>query len=459
MSVVGAALSLERELASIVGEAHVHADATTRAACAIDGVEPAHVISPSSAEEVAAVLRAASAHGWVVVPAGGFTQQTFGAPIERVDILLRTDRLRQVEHFDPGDLTIGVGAGMTIAEVEAMLAPHKLFLPLDVAQPERATVGGVLATAAHGPLRHGYGGVRDFCIGIRFVTGDGRIAKGGGRVVKNVAGYDLMKLLIGSHGTLGIITSASFKLFPQPPQTRTFVSEFDSLEEAMHFRDLVLRSPLTPLCLEIVSPRAQEYFGDAPAARNPDTFAPDAPVGADDRWQVLVRAGGVDAVLARYRDELGSAVSTVAAGPVEAALWHGCSSFVSNVAARHRNAMVIHISVPIASVAAALAAAESAALDNNFIGAAIGRAGVGALVAAFIPIATDPPSAMHYANAASSLRAALPADASAVVARCPLEAKPHFNLWGSTPTDLASMRAVKHALDPARVLNPGRFLL
>ena len=102
----------------------------------------------------------------------------------------------------------------------------ELLFACDPPLPERATVGGVLATASHGPLRHGYGALRDFCIGIRFVTGDGRRAKGGGRVVKNVAGYDLMKLLIGSYGTLAVITSASFKLFPAPRQTRTFLAEF-----------------------------------------------------------------------------------------------------------------------------------------------------------------------------------------------------------------------------------------
>ena len=116
-----------------------------------------------------------------------------------------------LEHYDPGDLTIGVGAGCSLTEINQALNKHGQFLPVDPPHPELATVGGLLATAAHGPLRHSYGGLRDFCIGISFVTGDGIIAKGGGRVVKNVAGYDLMKLLIGSHGTLAVISSANFR--------------------------------------------------------------------------------------------------------------------------------------------------------------------------------------------------------------------------------------------------------
>ena len=139
-------------------------------------------------------------------------------------------------------------------------------------------------------MRHGYGGLRDYCIGIKFVTGDGRKAKGGGRVVKNVAGYDLMKLLIGSQGTLGVITGASFKLFPAPRQTRTFVAEFARIAEAVEFRNRVLRSPLSPMCLELVSPRAGELLS----------------LPSTERWRVALRAAGTDAVLARYRSELGA---------------------------------------------------------------------------------------------------------------------------------------------------------
>src|SRR5205807_2529099 len=106
---------------------------------------------------------------------------------ERGDILLKTNRLNRVLHYDAGDLTLGVGAGMTVADVQKTLSANSQFIPLDPMLPQRATVGGVLAANANGPMRSGYGGVRDYCIGVNFVTGDGKIAKGGGKVVKNVA--------------------------------------------------------------------------------------------------------------------------------------------------------------------------------------------------------------------------------------------------------------------------------
>ena len=459
MSAAETAISLARELAAIVGAEHAREDAAALAGLAVEEVVPAVAVAPGSPEEVAAVLRFASAHNLTVVPAGGFTRQGIGGVPERVDIVLETRRLAAIEHYDPGDLTLGAGAGMTLAALEENLAAHQQFLPVESAHAERETLGGLLAAAASSPLRHGYGGLRDYCIGVKFVTGDGRLAKGGGRVVKNVAGYDLMKLLIGSHGTLGVIVSANFKLFPRPRQTCTFVCEFASAEEAVTFRDRLLRSPLSPISLDVVSPRAQEYLREASPARGVDEVHPSAPVKLEPgAWRVLLRASGSDAVLARYRRELGGAASQELAGEAEAACWRQILRFEDAVLARHRNAMMVHVSLPLSAVAAAMAAAERA-LDNNFLPATIGRFGAGSLGIAFVPLLVDPPSAMQFVAAVSAFRGALPRDASAVVTRCPREAKLHFDVWGSSPTDRGGMRSVKQAMDPKNVLNRGRFMI
>jgi glycolate dehydrogenase FAD-binding subunit len=456
VSTLAASVSIERELASIVGEAHV----STSGAMEINGVVPTAIVSPASPEEVAAVMAMANDKGLVVAPAGGCTQQGIGGVPERIDILLSTARMNGIEHYDPGDLTIGVNAGTTFVAAQEKLAEHQQWLPCDAANLDRATFGGLLATGAAGPLKCAFGGMRDFCIGIQFVTADGKIAKGGGRVVKNVAGYDLMKLMIGSYGSLAVITKANFKVFPRPRQTRTFVCSFASVDEALRFRAQVFKSPLTPMCLEIISPRAPEYLCDPPQVHNADDYAPAHPVAAPSSdWQIVLRAAGSDSVLGRYRNELGPAVTRELEGASEQQFWNWVSHFEQAVLGRHQNAMVIHTHLSIQNVAPAVAALERVAPDYNFLTAVLGRAATGNLVLALMPIPVDPPSAMQYANCVSAFRGLLPPGSSAEVAHCPKEAKPYFDVWGSTPTDIEMMKAVKQALDPNHILNRGRFIV
>lgn len=444
MTTATRAETLGRDLEEIAGAANVIEDPAALARFAIDAVAPRAAVSPADAQEVAAVLRYANERKLCVVAAGGLTHQHTGQVPESIDILLRTERLKDVEHYDAGDLTIGIGAGATIQDVRNLIEPHRQILPLHVTHPARATVGGALAVNAQGPMKHGFGGLRDYCIGIRFVTADGKIAKAGGRVVKNVAGYDLMKLLIGSYGTLAMITGASFKLFPAPRKTRTYVSEFANLQDALAFRTRILRSPLSPVALELVSPHAQVVMtGDA---------------GALDIWRVLLRASASDAVLARYRAEIGGDVAREAEGAEEEQLWHGIYDFEERVFASAQNTMLVRLDLPATEVSGALTAAVQAASDNNFVCAIIGRVGIGALLVAFCPIAVDPPGAVQYANTISFFRSALGRHASAVVLRCPAEAKRHFSVWGTSPTDIEAMKAIKMAMDPNDVLNRGRFV-
>jgi glycolate oxidase FAD binding subunit len=430
------------EFAAIVGSDYVSEDATRLAAFAPDGIVPRLLITPASAEEISAVLRVANEFHLSVIPVGGATRLNIGAIPDQIDIALSTARLNQVESYDPGDLTIGLAAGVTIAEVEKLVASHQQVLPLDVACADNASVGGVLASSDFGPLKHSFGGSREFCIGINFVTGDGRLGKGGGRVVKNVAGYDMMKLLIGSHGTLGVITSANFKLFPAARQLCTYAAEFATIADAMDFRNRIVRSPLSPLALELVSPRAHEYLG----------------LGVGDRWTVFLRAGGSDAVLRRYRSELGAAIVREFTAAEDVALWNEVRNFGDRVMARHSNAMIIEAHLPQSFVAQACTSAERVALDDNFLFVAIGRCASASMRCAFVPISVHPPSAMQYVSAISALRAELPRDGAAIVTRCPSEVKRHVSIWGQSTNDLAAMRLVKQALDPGNVLNRGRFL-
>jgi glycolate oxidase FAD binding subunit len=441
VSTLSTTTQLGRDLRAICGAEHVVEDPAELSANAIHGVVPAASVAPASADEVAAVIRLANQRGLTVVPAGGFTQQTSGSRPEHIDVLLNTTRLTEVEHYDPGDLTIGIGAGCTVAQLSSKVGADGLLFAGDAASPERSTLGGLLATGMSGPLRQGYGGLRDYCIGIRFVTGDGRKAKGGGRVVKNVAGYDLMKLLIGSQGTLAIITSASFKLFPAPRKTRTFIADFASSDTALEFRDSVLHSPLSPICLELISPQTWNLA-------QPDTSSP-------VHWSVCLRAAGSEAVLSRYRKELGAAVTREAEGEPETSLWRLASDFMTIAPKAHPNASLLALSLALKDVREVLGRTLPAVLSGLEF-AAVGRIGVGHLLVAFWPRASShsTEATVALSVAIDDLRRHLPAHASMAVLLSP-DAGGKF--WGPLPTDAASMRALKQALDPKDILNRGRF--
>jgi glycolate oxidase FAD binding subunit len=268
-----------------------------------------------------------------------------------------------------------------------------------------------------------------------------------------------MKLMIGSLGTLGVITSANFKVFPLPSQTCTFVCECVTLNEAVALRDRIIASPLLPMCVELMSPRALEYLSSTSVVRDPDHYAPSAGMKHEVAWQVVLRAGGSEAVLQRYRTELGSAITRELRTKVEQAYWLHVSDFEEAVMARHRNAMVVRVTVDISTVGLAYKAAEQSAVEHNLLCACLGRAAVGSLVFAFMPLGVDPPAAMQFANVASSLRGRLPKGASAIVLRCPRESKIHFDIWGGSLNDLEIMRGIGATLDPKRILNRGRFIV
>jgi glycolate oxidase FAD binding subunit len=184
------------------------------------GVEAGNVVRPGSLAEAERVMQAAASDGRALAFAGGGTELGYGNLPERIDTLIRTDRLNAVVEYTPADMIVTVEAGLTLAQLQATLAPQRQRLALDPPVPERATLGGLIATNGFGPLRARFGTLRDLIVGISLVRADGTRARGGGKVVKNVAGFDLPKLMVGALGTLGMIATATFKLHPLPETSR-----------------------------------------------------------------------------------------------------------------------------------------------------------------------------------------------------------------------------------------------
>lgn len=208
---------LSQCFAEIVGPEFVHDAAEANV---IDGVRTGLVVEPGTPSEVASVLAVANEHGWQVIPLGGGTKLGWGNSPRSLDVVLSLRRLNRVLEHAVGDMTATVEAGCTIAALQQQLAQQGQRLALDPLWPAQATVGGVLATANSGSLRWAFGPPRDLVLGITVALADGTLARSGGKVVKNVAGYDLPKLFTGSFGTLGVITQATFRLHPLPAAVR-----------------------------------------------------------------------------------------------------------------------------------------------------------------------------------------------------------------------------------------------
>ncbi|MEX0749916.1 MAG: FAD-binding oxidoreductase, partial [Dehalococcoidia bacterium] len=254
----------------------------------VDGIVPDLVVTPSSEHELATVLAEAHEHALAVIPFGAGTHRSLGNLPAGFDIALSTTRLDRIVAHEPADLTVTVEPGVRLDDLQTLLATSNQFLPLDPPCGNDATVGGLIASAAFGPLRHGFGTVRDWLIGVRVVHADGAISKAGGRVVKNVAGYEMTKLYTGSLGTLGVISEATFKLMPSPAARQTVAAYFHSPHAAATFAFAAQDAGLSLEAAELLSP--------------PGAFA----VLGQSRWAVLLRVGGSPGGVARTLREMTS---------------------------------------------------------------------------------------------------------------------------------------------------------
>jgi len=414
---------------------------------AVDGLLPRYVSTPASVEELGATLRHANEHGLVVIPRGGGTKMGLGFPPSAADVLLQTTRLNRVVDYEPADLTLTVEAGATLAEVQRLLRPEGQFLALDPPCPERATLGGVIASNASGPLRLAYGSARDLVIGTRVVNADGVATRAGGRVVKNVAGYDLNKLYIGSLGTVGVVVELSFKLWPLPPAQATLLAAFDAqaLRAAL---TALLRTPLAPLSLEALS---------QPAALACASHDP-----GPDRWLLALRFGGGERALARQVGDAerlfadAGAAHVTREGDEASALWDRLADY----AAAAPDEVVLRVAVPPAQTVPALETLARLARAAGISAGLQARAGSGVSYAKLSP--PDGWSAAALAAVAELVRQArawaVGQGGSAVLEAAPPALKAEVDVWGDVGPSLRVMRALKQQLDPCGTLNRGRFV-
>ncbi|MEQ1884147.1 MAG: FAD-binding protein [Bryobacteraceae bacterium] len=305
------------------------------------------MISPATPQELADALRELASARQAIHLGGAFTKTRLGGPIAQADETVSTANLRRLLQYEPKDLTISVEAGMPWTELESTLAANGQMIPLDpLIGPgwENATVGGVIGANLSGPRRRLYGTARDMVIGMTFATLEGKLVESGGMVVKNVAGLDMAKLMIGSYGTLAAVAVVNFKLFPIPPASRTFILEFATAAEAFARRDELLKTILPPAAIDIVN--------------WPSSI------------RMLIRATGNTGILSRFAQEFAGARSVE--GAEEAALWREVREFTPRFLAANPKGGVVAMRSSLS---------EMPAIASKLGAAFIARAGSGVLYA------------------------------------------------------------------------------
>ena len=452
-------------LSDIVGAAQVIGDPAALAGYDVDGMRPAATAKPGSAEEVAELVRFAAAEKLAVIPCGARTKLGIGMPPARYDLAIDLTRLDRVVAYDPGDLTLGVEAGIGLAKLAEVLAEHKQFLPLAVPFTSQNTVGGTIATNVDTPLRQFYGTARDYVLGMEFVTGEGVLAKSGGRVVKNVTGYDLHKLMIGALGTLGIITRVNFKTFPLPVASRGFLASFPDAAGALELRRRIVESRLAPLTLEILSPQVAQIFARSAPTTLGYTLAPPGPWFSTSHWLLAAAFAGNDNVLERYARDLtqmaeeAHAIDTHVLDDTERPLvWGRLREFIPLILDSSPATAIVRISALPSRLGEILAEAQKIAERCSLPSAVLARS-VGVIYVALLPAARDTQTIEQLARASAELfQASESAGARAVIPWCPGELKRKVNVWGPMREDFPLMQKLKHVFDPQNILSPGRFV-
>jgi glycolate oxidase FAD binding subunit len=389
---------------------------------AITGNPPDCLVYPRHQETLSQLVRIANENRWPLLVQGAGSKLDWGGLVNSPRIVVSMGDLNRVIEHATGDLVITVEAGMTLADLQAFLAPSRQFLPIDPSYVQRATIGGLLATADAGPWRQRYGGVRDLILGCSLVRHDGAIAKAGGRVVKNVAGYDMMKLFTGSYGTLGIISQVSLRLFPMTEDSKTLLVT-GSGESMAKLSATIRKSALTPTVAEMLTRgavAALESTGEIGLLLRFESIAESI---AEQSQQIAQIAGQLESSIAYYR------------GQEEGDLWQRYRKMMDNPSELGANFCKIGV---LPSALGAIAAS----LDG--IGSINISSGVGKLIT-------------H--QDVTKVRSQLQANQGyLILLSAPKSVKETIDPWGYTGNSIEMMKTIKNQFDPHRIFNPDRFL-
>jgi glycolate oxidase FAD binding subunit len=422
---------LAQRLGAELGAAAVVTEQSVLASHIVDGMQPALVCSPAAAEQIAAALRVCVEAEAAVIPWGGGTAMPIGNRPRAFDVVMRTSRLDSVIEHDHANLTATVQSGIALTALQDIVRGQNQFLPFDPRDPARATVGGIVAANLNGPRRSCYGSVRDLVIGMKVALASGELIKAGGKVVKNVAGYDMCKLFVGSLGTLGILTEVTLRVAPVPETSATVIAA-GALPKVLQFADELSRSPLLPAAVALMNSGA---LG----------------AGQND-WRAAIRCEGFAETVARHTSDAVAMARRAGLGAeilgdnADGQLWDRVRDFPLQT-----GRLVYRVTVPRASVAESVRAIQ----DGN--GSESQPAILSDPLTGTLWVA-EPERQTSPRRFADLLSLALRCGGHAIMFTAPADAKENIDVWGAPPPTLALMRAIKNQFDPKAVLNPGRFV-
>ncbi len=374
---------------------------------------------PKSPQELAETLATAAARKQTIALSGASSKHLMGGPIEAADVSVSTATMTRVLQYEPRDLTISVEAGMRYADLDRLLAQNRQMIPLDPPFAESATMGGILAANSSGPRRRLYGTARDLVIGMTFATLEGKLVQSGGMVVKNVAGLDMGKIMIGSFGTLAALAVTNFKLVPRPAAEASFLVSFETLDEAIGARDETLREQIPPTAIDLLNPIAAAQLGHK-------------------GYLLAVRVSGNAAAMERCRGQLTVSDAVILEGKEEARFWRQVQDYTPHFLEKFAQGAVVRASCTLMQMREVMASFETAA---------VARAGSGICYAYFTR--TD--------AAARWLAGAAKRGWKAVIEFAPDEQRAKLDLWPMPGDDLEMMKKIKQMFDPNRLLNRGRL--
>ena len=388
-----------------------------RASFKVVGLADIEKIAPASPEDLAETLGAAAARKKTISMGGAFSKRLMGGPTESSDVTITSVGLGHILKYEPRDLTISVEAGVLYSELSRVLAENRQMIPLDPPFSGTATMGGIVASNSSGPRRRLYGAARDLVIGMKFATLEGKLVETGGMVVKNVAGLDIGKLMIGSFGTLAAIAVVNFKVLPKPALERTYLLAFESLADALAERNRILKSVLQPSAIDLLNPLSAAQLGYK-------------------SYVLAVQFGGNAAVVARCGHELGDAEALEETE--QGRFWRAVQNFTQRFLEKFADAVVVRVSCTLSQLGEVLESIDAPA---------IARAGSGVCYAYF----------GRSDSASRWMAAAVKRGWKAVMEFSPESQKSKLDLWPVAGPDFEMMKKVKQMFDPNNLLNRGRL--